>query len=363
MGRRGLLSAVLLIAALLAAPRAFALDPTARFGMVELVQGDVSVTKADGSTSTPKLGEYIYAGSTIVTGADGEIQLTTEDSGYFALRANTRMRVDDYRAEGGDDDVLAVSLIKGTFRTISGWIGKFNRDSYTITTPTATIGIRGTDHEPSYISDEDAAALGEQAGTYDKVNDGGSYIKTKAGTTEVAPNQSGYASARPGVRPQVLDHIPSFYHPSPNENHIVMRKQGLRMVMDQRHEARHAVWAQKHPEAANRARNPGQQGSRPGERGAQGAHGPQGGKGQQGQKGVQRPGTQPGQRPGTESRSPQNNQQQQQRAPQSYQQQQPQRPPQNYYPQQPRPQQPPAQRPPSAAPQRGTTSKGRDTSR
>lgn len=412
MGRRGLLSAILLAAVLFAAPRAFAAaDPGVRFGMVDLVQGEVTVTKADGSSSTPKPGEYVYAGSTIVTGADGEIQLTTEDSGYFALRANTRMRVDDYRAEGGDDDVLAVSLIKGTFRTISGWIGKFNRDSYTITTPTATIGIRGTDHEPSYVSEEDAAALGEQAGTYDKVNDGGSYIKTAAGTTEVAPNQSGYASIRPGMRPRVLDHIPAFYRPSPNESHIVMRKQGLRMVMEQRHEAHHAVWAQNHPEAANRARNPGAlsgrtpQGGKPGERGPQGAHGPQEGKGQ-GQKGApgkgapakgapgtatQHPGqgtAYEGQRPGAGTRPPQpqvgapgprppqNYGQQprppqsayQQRPPQNYQQQpapqnyyQQPRPPQNYY-QQPRPQ-PPAPRPPSTAPPRSSGTKSRDSSR
>jgi hypothetical protein len=37
-------------------------------------------------------------------------------------------------------------LLKGGFRAISGLIGKINHDEYQVTTPVATIGIRGTDY-------------------------------------------------------------------------------------------------------------------------------------------------------------------------------------------------------------------------
>ena len=38
------------------------------------------------------------------------------------------------------------SLLKGGFRTVSGLIGKINHEDYSVATPVATIGIRGTDY-------------------------------------------------------------------------------------------------------------------------------------------------------------------------------------------------------------------------
>ena len=41
---------------------------------------------------------------------------------------------------------LALSLLKGGFRAVSGLIGKINREEYRIVTPIVTVGIRGTDY-------------------------------------------------------------------------------------------------------------------------------------------------------------------------------------------------------------------------
>jgi hypothetical protein len=224
------------------------------FGHVELVQGTVTVQSPDGQTVSPQVGDEIETGSTLITGADGELHVATKDSGYVALRANTRLRLDAYRAEGGDDDHLALSLLKGTFRAITGWIGHFNRDEYKITTPTATIGIRGTDHEPAFVAPEDAAALGEAAGTYDKVNDGGSYIQTGAGRVDIAPSQSGFASREGQASPQLLDHVPHFYRATRNEGRINRRRDMLRRQMPARHQARNTQWKKQHPKPATVAR-------------------------------------------------------------------------------------------------------------
>ena len=225
---------------------------SAAFGTVDFVEGVVSVKTAGGVQSSPKSGDTIVPGSTLTTGPNGEIHVTTVDQGFVALRPNTVMRVDSYRAEGGDDDNMALSLVKGSFRAITGWIGQFNRESDKVVTPTATIGIRGTDHEPSYVAPEDAAALGEEAGTYDKVNDGGSFIDNGHGRTEVDPNQSGFASFKHTEAPRRLDHVPKFYHPSRNEQRIESRKQFVRQNMLARHTERQNVWARQHPERAQR---------------------------------------------------------------------------------------------------------------
>lgn len=48
-------------------------------------------------------------------------------------------------AEPGSDSSRAFfRLVKGGFRTVSGLIGKVNQDDYRVSTPVATIGIRGT---------------------------------------------------------------------------------------------------------------------------------------------------------------------------------------------------------------------------
>ena len=253
-------SAPLSAAALLAvvAAAAAADEPAATFGSVELVEGAVTVQAPGGAVSTPKQGDSITAGSTIVTGSDGEIHIATADSGYVALRPGTQLRVDQYRADGGDDDVLSLSLVRGTFRAITGWIGQFNRDNYRITTPTATIGIRGTDHEPGFVTEEDAARLGEEAGTYDKVNDGGSYIQNAQGRADLQPNQSGFVPHRGALKPRLLEHAPRFYRVTRNERRIVMRRAAVRRAMVQRRTERRAIWKQRHPNAG-RAGRPGAQ--------------------------------------------------------------------------------------------------------
>ena len=61
------------------------------------------------------------------------------------------MSPEDYDVAGAaSDNRSALSLLKGAMRAITGYIGRSNRDGYRIETPTATIGIRGTDHEPAY---------------------------------------------------------------------------------------------------------------------------------------------------------------------------------------------------------------------
>jgi hypothetical protein len=99
-----------------------------------------------------------------------------------------------------------MSLIKGTVRSITGWIGKFNNSAYRITTPTATIGIRGTDHETTVIEKGD----GDEAGTYDNVNEGSTEIRTPHGVTAVTPGKFAFAPRGRAVAPFFLAQQPRF---------------------------------------------------------------------------------------------------------------------------------------------------------
>ncbi len=80
--------------------------------------------------------------------------------------------------------------MKGGFRAITGLVGKLNKHNYKIATPTATIGIRGTDHETFVVPIGSTTAA---AGAYSKVNVGETTLTTNKGTVNVLPNQMGFS--------------------------------------------------------------------------------------------------------------------------------------------------------------------------
>ena len=182
---------IALIASLLLAAAAWG----ASAGRVQLVAGDVQIIAVDGKSRPAVRGDVIDEGDTVVTGAAGALHLRMLDEGVIAVRANTRMRINQFRWSGKEDgnERSALDLVKGGFRTITGVIGRRNKETYSVNTPTATIGIRGTDHEVFHLEAGDAVAASAEAGSYNKVNVGDTFLRTAAGTLELGPNQVGFA--------------------------------------------------------------------------------------------------------------------------------------------------------------------------
>jgi hypothetical protein len=200
-------------------------------GKVSLVEGDVRFYDKNQQLRRPNLGDAIYEGDGIFTGKDGEVHFDMEDGGYIGVRPGTKMRVISYKAEGGEDDQSVIGLLEGSFRSITGWIGKLRGNHYQISTPTATIGVRGTEHEPHVIPE--GSADGEP-GTYDRVHNGETVMQTSQGTVNVRANQAGFMPLRGQSRPRLLDRIPVFFRPTRNE----ARFQGLHLRVQQRMEQR-----------------------------------------------------------------------------------------------------------------------------
>jgi hypothetical protein len=177
------------------------------FGSVDAISGSASVSGKDGKPSAISTGQKIYAGQTINTASDGEVQLVTEDGGIIALRPGTTFRVDEYQADGGSGDRIFMSLFKGAVRSITGWIGKHDNAAYRLTTPTATIGIRGTDHETTVVE----KTGGDEPGTYDTVNEGSTFLKTPQGQTDVTPGKFAFVPKNRSVAPFLLARQPEFW--------------------------------------------------------------------------------------------------------------------------------------------------------
>jgi hypothetical protein len=173
--------------------------------------GDVKLVGKDGKPRQAQRGGELLEGDTIVTGANSLAQIRLQDNGLLSVRPNTEMKLDKFSFAGADDRkaTLLISLVQGGLRSITGLIGKAHREGYKISTATATIGIRGTDHEPFFIP-PGQSALGTP-GTYDKVNSGMTFIQGRQGNPiDVSINQVAFVPVT-GAQPVILPSVPSFF--------------------------------------------------------------------------------------------------------------------------------------------------------
>lgn len=124
-------------------------------GKVEFVAGAVSATSAAGSERQLAKGDVLASGDLVRTGQDGLAQLRFDDGGRIALQPKSEFRIDEYAYQATDKSKERgfFSLLKGGMRTITGQVGRDNRDAYRVTTSVATIGIRGTEYRVVYLDD------------------------------------------------------------------------------------------------------------------------------------------------------------------------------------------------------------------
>jgi hypothetical protein len=184
---------------------------------VMVVSGQAKAVDTQGRERMLEKGGELFAGDKVQTGEASLAQIRMNDGGYLSVRANTEMVIDKFVYDEKDptQSNFLVSLLRGGFRSITGLIGRNNPSGYQIRASTATIGIRGTDHEPVLVLDtpQAQAQLQTQAppGLYDKVNDGETFITTATGVLALKRGDVGFAPLANNVPPQVLLKIPDFY--------------------------------------------------------------------------------------------------------------------------------------------------------
>jgi hypothetical protein len=162
-------------------------------GQVQFTNGKVQITSTAGVTKPLQKGDTVNEGDAVITALASSAQIKMKDGGFVAVRSDTRLKFDKFVFNGKQDgsELSYFSLIKGGFRAVTGLIGQTHKQNYKITTTTATIGIRGTDHETFVVPEGNALA---PAGAYSKVNVGETTMTTNRGTVNVLPNQMGYSS-------------------------------------------------------------------------------------------------------------------------------------------------------------------------
>ncbi|MBU0499659.1 MAG: FecR family protein [Gammaproteobacteria bacterium] len=138
------------------------------------------------------LGSPVYRSDYLLTGADGYLLVVFADGGRTALNANSKLLVEDYRyQEKGVKDKAFLRLVRGSLRAVSGSLGKVDHNEYSLATPVATIGIRGTAF--SLLCNcgcgADAAA---KPGLFGRVRQGAIQLENGAGSQLLGEGQSAY---------------------------------------------------------------------------------------------------------------------------------------------------------------------------
>lgn len=218
-------------------------------GRIDIVEGRVTVTGADGASREPRAGEILREGDLIMTADDGELHADMLDGGVIAVRPATRLRVVRYRAAGEPTDACLFNLAKGSFRSITGWIATRNPAGYRIQAGTATIGVRGTDHEPMVVL---PGTPGIEAGTYDRVHTGTTRIRGPGGTVDVGQGRAGFHAVRRGAGPRLLQDVPAHFRAGRHDHLLEGRHERVRQSLEARHAERRARLEERRRERASR---------------------------------------------------------------------------------------------------------------
>ena len=161
-------------------------------GRVLAVAGNVTIERgAQRIAAQP--GTEVRAGDTFQLGAQSNAQVRFTDDSVVALGSDTTFRVSEYAFQGRAPEAQRTffDLIKGGMRTVTGLIGRSNRDNYGLRTATATIGIRGT----AYAACQDCVSVRGEAlpGTIVGFTEGAGSIRTQGGELQLAAGESAYA--------------------------------------------------------------------------------------------------------------------------------------------------------------------------
>ena len=202
-------------------------------GKVLFIVGQVEAQNLGQIRSLTK-GDPVRVGDTLKSSKGASMQLRMEDGGTIVLRPESQLVIESFVYKGIQDgsEHIALALLTGGFRAVTGNIGNLHKENYSIRTPNATVGIRGTDHETVFVSRTPPGQTAVvEPGTYNHVISGATMLQSEQGKLLIKPNQTGFAALN-GASPIILDKtLPIFGDPKANseehgEHHDDMSNSG-----------------------------------------------------------------------------------------------------------------------------------------
>src|SRR2546423_11022211 len=114
-------------------------------GKVTIEHADAALLQArlSDDKAGAKIGDPVYRGDVIKTGADGRVGINFADDSSFNLSSNASMEMNEFVYDpAGKSNSTLFSLARGTFTFVAGNAAKAG--NMKVESPVATMGIRGT---------------------------------------------------------------------------------------------------------------------------------------------------------------------------------------------------------------------------
>jgi hypothetical protein len=228
--KRSVINLFLMLALLCAGHQAWAAQVAAT---VTRLSGPLLAKKADGSAKILAVKSEVEEGDTLMTEKNTYAQIKFIDNSEVTLKPGTTFKIESFAFDSGkpDSDSATLNLVKGGLRSVTGLLGKRNKEKFALKTPSATIGIRGTTFIVDYVEPSEGEALalmaynlastaaldsmampiqplqlaqntppatkpgGLPAGLYVSVIDGAINLSNKGGSTNFSAGQFGYTAS------------------------------------------------------------------------------------------------------------------------------------------------------------------------
>jgi len=114
-------------------------------GIVKTVRGQVRIERGAASLEA-KVGDPVQEKDRVVVQAGSSIGISMNDETLLSLGPNSAMVIDRYTYNPVTrEGQVETSILKGTLRFVTGLIGRLHPSAIKVQTPTATMGIRGTE--------------------------------------------------------------------------------------------------------------------------------------------------------------------------------------------------------------------------
>ena len=170
-------------------------------GTIDEMGGDVTAKGADGVTRTLQEGDPIYQNDLVETVGRSYANLRMVDDTSFQLGKETRAIIENYSyTPGVESGQFEATVVSGFFRYASGSLGGLDKGTHTtIKTPTAQIGVRGSEME-GVVESDGSSTFVHKEGVLD--------VSDANGRGTVTLDQPGMATAvsiRPGAPEPAFD--------------------------------------------------------------------------------------------------------------------------------------------------------------
>ena len=194
-------------------------------GTVVQLSGPLLARKASGAVKILSLKSEVESGDTLVTEKNTYAMVRFIDNSEMTLKPATTMTIDSFAFDNAkpDGDSANFSLVKGGLRSVTGLLGKRNKEKFELKTPAATIGIRGTTFIAEYQPPEEERALASMrawlnASTAALGDSVMPVAPLQLAQAIKAPAQTPLAPRLPGLYVQVLDGLIHVTNPSGTSN-------------------------------------------------------------------------------------------------------------------------------------------------